>query len=128
MMNKYEQLQAEYDKLYIEEHPMKSSGLYADGCVWINSNLNTNQKTCVLAEELGHYETTSGDILNQNDVSNRKQEYVARKWAYQKLIPVEAIQTALNQGHTELWSMAEFLEVDETFLKAALEFYGYLSA
>lgn len=61
-------------------------------------------------------------------MSNRKQEYVARKWAYQKLIPVEAIQTALNQGHTELWSMAEFLEVDETFLKAALEFYGYLSA
>lgn len=126
-MNRYERLQAEYENLYIEERSMKNAGLYADGYVWINKNMTLSQKTCILAEEIGHFETTVGDILDQNDANNRKQEYVARKWAYEKLIPVDRIQAAIDLGHTELWSMAEFLDVDETFLKDALMHYGYLS-
>lgn len=71
---------------------------------------------------------TSGDILDQTDTENRKQELIARKWAYEKLIPVEAIQTAIDNGYTEIWNIAEFLEVDKAFLKDALQYYGYLSA
>lgn len=126
-MNKYERLQAEYEYLCIEERPMKSDGLYADGCVWINEALCTARKTCILAEEIGHYETSFGDILDQNDTNNRKQEYAARRWAYQKLVPEENIRFALMDGHTEIWDMAEYLDVDETFLREALKFYGYLS-
>lgn len=127
-MNKYEELIGEYEHLIIEERPMKNEGLYADGCVWINKNMSANKKVCILAEEIGHYETTSGDILDQADTGNRKQELTARKWAYEKLIPVEAIQAAINNGYTEIWNIAEFLEVDEAFLKDALQYYGYLSA
>ena len=127
-MNKYEELIGEYEHLIIEERPMKNEGLYADGCVWINQDMPTNRKACVLAEEVGHYETSSGDILDQTDTGNRKQELIARKWAYEKLIPVEAIQTAIDNGYTEIWNIAEFLEVDEAFLKDALQYYGYLSA
>lgn len=127
-MNKYEKLQAEYDNLYIEERPMKSDGLYADGHIWINDGLLTVQKACILAEEIGHYETSSGDILDQEDANNRKQEYAARRWAYEKLVPIENIHFAVADGHTEIWDMAEYLEVDEAFLREALKFYGYLSA
>lgn len=127
-MTKYEELIGEYEQLIIEERPMENEGLYADGCVWINKNMSANKKACILAEEIGHYETTSGDILDQTDTGNRKQELIARKWAYEKLIPVEAIQTAINNGYTEIWNIAEFLEVDEAFLKDALQYYGYLSA
>ena len=107
---------------------MINDGLYADGCVWINKDMSANKKVCILAEEIGHYETTSGDILDQTDTGNRKQELIARKWAYEKLIPVEAIQTAIDNGYTEIWNIAEFLEVDEAFLKDALQYYGYLNA
>ena len=31
------------------------------------------EKSCVLAEELGHYHTTYGDILDLDNVNNRKQ-------------------------------------------------------
>ena len=34
---------------------MKNDGLYADGCVWINSNMSESRKYCTLAEEIGHY-------------------------------------------------------------------------
>ena len=39
-----------------------------------------------LAEELGHHYTTVGDILDQTNVSNRKQERLARVWAYNRRI------------------------------------------
>lgn len=125
-MTKHEQLMAEYDDLYIEERSMINDGLYADGCVWINKDMPTSKKLAVLAEEIGHYETSSGNILDQNNTSNRKQELAARKWAYEKLVPIENIQFAFADGHTEIWAMAEYLDLDEEFLREALIHYGIL--
>ena len=122
-MTKYETLMAECDDLIIEERPMKNSGLYGDGCIWINKNMTTAEKRCVLAEELGHHYTTVGDILDQSDIGNRKQERKARAWAYEKMIPLSSIKQAFTVGYTELWEMAEYLEVDERFLREALQYY-----
>lgn len=48
-------------------------GLYIDGTITLNENLSTtSEKACILAEELGHYYTASGNILDQQE--NRKQE------------------------------------------------------
>lgn len=125
-MTKYEKLMARYDNLHIEERPMKNDGLYADGCVWINSNMPECRRYCTLAEEIGHYETSVGNILDQNDTNNRRQENVARKWAYEEILPLENILFAAQDGHKEIWDMAEYLEVDEGFLKEALKHYGLL--
>lgn len=57
---------------------MKNKGLYADNIIWINKYLPTSvEKACILAEELGHHYTTAGDILDQNDIENCKQELKA---------------------------------------------------
>lgn len=125
-MTKYEELMARYDNLHIEERPMKNDGLYADGCIWINGNMPECRRYCILAEEIGHYETSVGDILDQNDANNRRQENTARKWAYNKILPIENILFALQDGHTEIWDMAEYLEIDEEFLRGALKHYGLL--
>lgn len=125
-MTKYEELMARYDNLHIEERPMKNDGLYADGCVWINSNMPECRRYCTLAEEIGHYETSVGDILDQTNTNNRRQERAARKWAYEEILPVENILFAAQDGHTDIWDMAEYLEVDEAFLKDALRHYGIL--
>ena len=125
-MTKYEELMATHENLIIEERPMKSDGLYSDGCIWLNENMSSARKACVLAEELGHYYTTVGNILDQNHTNNRKQELAARKWAYEKLVPIENINFALADGHTEIWDMAEYLDVDEEFLRDALIHYGIL--
>lgn len=125
-MTKYEELIGEYEHLIIEERPMVNDGLYADGCVWINQDMPTNRKACVLAEEVGHYETSSGNILDQTDTGNRKQELTARKWAYNKVVPEEKISEAISAGYTEVWEIADHLDVDEQFLREALKYYGIL--
>ena len=125
-MTKYEELIGEYEHLIIEERPMINDGLYADGCVWINQDMPTNRKACVLAEEVGHYETSSGNILDQTDTGNRKQELTARKWAYNKVVPEEKISEAISAGYTEVWEIADHLDVDEKFLREALKYYGIL--
>lgn len=125
-MTKYEELMAAHDNLIIEEKSMKNDGLYADGCVWLKKDMTSARKACILAEELGHYYTSVGNILDQNDINNRKQELIARKWAYEKIVPIENIQFAVSDGHTELWDMAEYLDIDEEFLRDALIHYGIL--
>lgn len=126
-MTKYEELLAEYEEeLFIQERPMKNDGLYADGCAWINANKSSSSKRCILAEEVGHYKTTGGDILDQTSIENQRQELRARRWAYNKLLPLNDIIRAVKSGHTEIWDMADYLDVDEIFLRDALKYYGLL--
>lgn len=61
----------------------------------IHQGLDTQvEKACVLAEELGHHYTTSGNILDQSKVENRKQEFRARMWAYNRQIGLIGIVNA----------------------------------
>ncbi|MBL4932293.1 ImmA/IrrE family metallo-endopeptidase [Clostridium paridis] len=100
------------------------SGLYKNGKIAINSNLKSDiHKKCVLAEELGHHFTTSGNILNQDNVTNIKKEKIARNWGYEKLVSIKNILDAFNNGARNKFEMAEYLEVTEAFLEDALSHY-----
>ena len=48
--------------------------------------MTTTEKAGQIAEELGHHHTSYGDIVDINDVRNRKQERQARLWGYKKMI------------------------------------------
>ena len=110
----------------IYEEPMKSriKGLYADNIIWINKNISTStEKAVVLAEELGHYHTTSGDILDQTKVANVKQEKLARKWAAERLVTPAKLVEAFDCGCRSRFEIAEKLEVTEGFLLESLNSY-----
>lgn len=125
-MTKYEELVAEYDQeVNIEERNMQNDGLYCDNFIWIKGTLTTAEKTSIMAEEIGHYKTTAGDILDQNKLANVKQELLARKWAYEKIIPISDINKAVTQGITEVYDLAEHFEVTEEFMIACLKHYGF---
>lgn len=125
-MTKYEQLLSEYGHLDIKEMKMHLKGLYIDDTIWIKKDLLESEKVCILAEELGHYETSSGDILDQKDVIKRRQELVARRWAYNKLIPFEDIINAFSKGYYKPYEIADYLDVDEAFLRECLNHYDLL--
>ena len=129
-MTTYEKLLSEaYENgITVKEKPLQSSdGRIYNNRIAIRESIETTAtKTCVLAEELGHYYTTVGNIIRQDNSNNRKQERLARKWAYEKIVPIEYIHFAISDGHTEIWDMAEYLDVDEEFLKDALIYYGVL--
>lgn len=90
----------------------------------IRKDIQTNiEKSCVLAEELGHYHTTTGDILDQASATNRKQEHRARAWSYDRMIGLTGIVSCYRSGCLSAYEMAEHLNVTEDFLKEALLHY-----
>lgn len=110
--------------LVVKEKPLQAyNGRIKGNRVAIRRDMPTIQKTCVLAEELGHSQTGYGDILDQTSVSDIKQEQHARLWAYNKLIGLQGIIAAYKHGCTSLHEMAEFLEVTEEFLNDSLTAY-----
>ncbi|RKO63227.1 ImmA/IrrE family metallo-endopeptidase [Caldibacillus debilis] len=124
----YEQLlrEAIHHGIDIYEKPMTPTvkGFYSDEVIWINKNIPTNvEKACILAEELGHFHTTIGNILDQTKIENRKQEKRARTWAYEKLVPLSKIVQAHKNGIRNRYELAEYLEVTEEFLDSAIKRY-----
>ena len=129
-MTDYEMLLIEADNENIdifESHYFNSDrikGLYFDGSIALSSKLNTYaERNSILLEELGHHYTSSGNILDQSKTANRKQEYKARLWAYNKSIGLMGIVDSFMHGCKNSYEMAEFLEVTEEFLIDALECY-----
>ena len=99
-------------------------GLYCDGVIAMSRDIDTSaEKTCILAEELEHHLTASGDILDQKDSFNRKQELKGRIWAYNRLIGLTGIIKAYRSGCRNRYEMAELLEVPEDVLQDALDYY-----
>lgn len=123
----YEELQLQNEKIPVKEMDLSEvvglKELYYNGNIAIEKNLTSTEKACVLAEELGHHYTSVGDILDQQDVSNRKQELRARTWAFDECIGLIGIVNAFKVGCQSLYEMAEYLDVTEEFLKDALESY-----
>ena len=122
-MNKLEQLEQEafenavkVHNYYLGEENLK--GIYIDGNIAINTSVdNGAEKACVLAEELGHYYTTVGDITDLSDFQNRKQERQARLWGYNKLIGLTGIIQAFRAGCHSRHETAEYLGVTEQFYR-----------
>lgn len=126
-MTRYEELleNAGDAGINVKEHPLQGSdGRIYGNRIAIRSNIETEkEKSCILAEELGHYYTTTGDILDQSDTMNRKQEYRARLWGYNRLIGLMGIINAYIHGCQSLYEMAVYLDVTEEYLKEAILCY-----
>lgn len=106
-----------------EKNILGSNGRIKGKRIAIRSALPNTEKSCVLAEELGHYYTTVGNILDQSTVGNRKQELRARLWAYNCQIGLQGIIRTFEYGCRNIHEMAEYLDVTEDFLNEAMTAY-----
>lgn len=102
---------------------LANEGLIKGNRVAIKKDMITKKKKCALAEELGHYYTTVGDITAQKTTEDQKQEFRARAWAYNKLTGLVGIVNAYKAGCHNINEMAEYLDVSEEFLSETLEYY-----
>lgn len=100
-----------------------AKGLCKGNKIGIRKNMSASEKACVLAEEMGHFFTTTGNILDQSKVNNCKQEAIARKWAVDKMISIEDLFHACENGCINLYEIAEYLDITEDFLLGALEVF-----
>lgn len=105
-------------------HIGRLKGLYVDNTITLNTSIETNSdKKSILAEELGHYFTSFGDIRDQSKVENRKQEQRARAWGYERLVRIVDIINAYKYGVKNRLELAEYLDVTEQYINDALAYY-----
>ena len=123
----YEELlmQADRSGLIVKEKSLSGS----DGRIYgrriaIKKNLKTSaEKSCTLAEEIGHYQTSVGDIVDLQNDSDIKQEYRARLMGYNTLIGLRGLVEAFEHGCQSQSETAEYLQVTERFLTDAINCY-----
>ena len=117
--------EAHQEGLTVKEKPLKyNNGRIKGKRIAIRKDIETSaEKACVLAEELGHYHTTVGDITDLSDPQNRKQERQARLWGYNKLIGLTGIIQAFRAGCHSRHETAEYLGVTEQFLQECIDCY-----
>lgn len=117
-------MEADSNRLITKEKVLPiSKGRIKGNRIAIKRDLTEKEKKCVLAEELGHHYTGTGDILDQRSVSNRKQELHGRIHAYNRLVGLMGIVDAHRHHCQNLSESAEYLDVTEEFLADALNYY-----
>lgn len=101
-----------------------SNGRIYKNRIAIRSDIQTTaEKSCTLAEEIGHYKTTYGDITRLDNISNEKQEYRARLYGYNLQVGLIGIIKCYEHGCRNLHEMAELLDVTEGYLDRVISVY-----
>ena len=80
-------IEADANELITKDKPLKANkGRIKGNRIAIKSDLTITEKKCVLAEELGHYYTSSGNILDMSVTENRKQALECYRSKYGELV------------------------------------------
>ena len=133
-LTKFEELcELAYAQLIeIFEHalPERVRGFYYEDefnkIISLNSDIkDIAEKICVLTEEIGH-SIYGGNQMGRHipELMKRKYEFLARKWAYKKLLPIRKLIAALKSPYFHnYYEIAEEFDVTQDFLGAAIEYY-----
>lgn len=90
----------------------------------LRKNLSQYEEKSTLAEELGHYYYDATYPVCCSDLQLiSKQEYRARKWAYNVLIPVEDLVSALKNGLDNIDVLSDYFEVPKLFMSQCIDYY-----
>jgi Zn-dependent peptidase ImmA (M78 family) len=115
------------DLIHTNELPNRIKAItYCDdesNLIFINQNIESAcEKACILAEELGHYCTSSGELLSGICPLNVvKQEEIARRWADDFLLSPMAIATAIRKGCMCEDDLVEHFGVTHEYLNDAIK-------
>lgn len=122
----YEELRifAEENGMIVKEKYIPGyTGRIAGNRIAIHTSLENVEKSDALAEEIGHFFTTVGDINDKTDHDSLRQERIARAYAYELQVGLSGIIRAYRRVCRTYQEVAEELGVTVPFLQDALEYY-----
>ena len=125
-MGLYEKMLIEHDYIEVRETdvmPNDLHGLWLGDLILIKRNLSETRKAEVLYEELAHHKLTYGNILDQSKWINRKFESYARRHGYEAALPLRIIVEAHHYGVSNLYELAEYVQLSEEHVLEILEYY-----
>ena len=130
---------AEAENIAVEYKRIKSAinGMYlqmpdCQPVIYLSLKVHSDYRLhrCVLAEELGHHFTSSGERIAkkhhsmQDRLSIDKCEYKALRWAANQLVPENDLLDAITSGVEELWELAEEFDVTEEMMRFRMRLFG----
>lgn len=122
---------AQQQNIEVLQFPMKENGSMSimtdDGSCYIGIDKSVQdgnaQERVHLCHELGHCATGSFYSIYTAIDSRQRHENRADKWAIKKLISVDDLDTAIGNGYTEIWELAEHFGVTEDFIRKTVCYY-----
>ncbi|MGH2074329.1 ImmA/IrrE family metallo-endopeptidase [Aerococcus urinaeequi] len=126
-MNELEKFIAKYDdKFYFhfdEEMSDELSGMIIGRDIYVNKHKPLKIQLSTIAEEVGHYFTSSHKNITNYD-KHAKDEEMVRRWSYGQLIPVDHIARYQDSEDAVLvYEIAEDLELPENIVESAIYIY-----
>ncbi|QMU86157.1 ImmA/IrrE family metallo-endopeptidase [Latilactobacillus sakei] len=112
----------EFDIKPRTDMPAGVDGLCIGKTIIINANRTRTEQAQTLVEEISHQEISVGDILNPNDIESAKQETIARRRSFNRLVPLDKLVAAYWQSTNE-FELADHLEVTVEYLFDVLGYY-----
>lgn len=125
-MNRLEQLMGVNDNrinFIFDNMPKGLGGLTVGNEIRLSINQTYPEMVNQIGEEIGHYETTVGDITDQRILSNRRQELQARKRGYVMIVDLDGLIACYRADITTPWEMAEFFECTVKYIWKAIDTY-----
>lgn len=123
-MNRIEELMHEYYFLTygILDQRLKLKGLIIENTIYLNQYLNDRERYVTLAEEIGHWETTSNKNITDYKL-NSKEELIAREWSFKKIVPVEDLKKFESKDTITDYEVAEDLDLPINIVREACSMY-----
>lgn len=84
---------------------------------------SSQEEFCVLAHEFGHCKTGATHKLYSPYQLICQHEHRANRAAVHEFLPFKKLQDAFEQGCTEAWEVAEYLDIPEKFVILAIDIY-----
>lgn len=98
---------------------MPAKALYVNGRIFLSRKVrNAAEKRCILAEEFCHHCLNCGNILR-----DEKQEAIARRKAYEMLVPLDELKGVVDSGCRSVYDLADYFDVTEDVAILAVEHY-----
>lgn len=137
MMQVREKILKDYDKIKIVETEFKNNkvrGWYErnktipNGLIILNENEDYYRQNGILAEEIGHHETSFGKITDvytkEYNVKSARQELRARRYGYKLMISPHKLINCYKKGiWGDLYEMCLHLGIDREYFYKVIEDY-----
>ena len=77
-----------------------------------------------LAHEIGHCASNGFYSVGEEIKDREEKERKADSWAIENLVPLSELELAIKNGQEDVFVLAEYFGVTESFMQKALQYYS----
>ena len=128
LVDVYEKIQNEKIEVFTRSmKPCDAATVEVEGeyGIFIDRKKITNKQDefMALSHEYGHCKSGATHKLYSPYQLIGQHENRANRAAVHEILPYERLINAVNKGNTEVWQLAEYLDMPEQFIKMAIDLY-----